>query len=76
MLSLPINVETFRRSFLDGDGTLEIQSDGDVWKNLFQNCLKFEKDPRKVDQVADLKVGVNSTKTLTLDKKATGPKLC
>ncbi len=70
MLSLPISSGTFRRSFLGGDGDLQISSDGDVWKKLVENGLRFEKDPGKVDQVADLKVGVNSAKTLDLGDKA------
>ena len=69
MLSLPINSRTLKRSFLGGDGTIDLQTDGDVWRNLVQNGLKFQKDPGQVDQVADLQVGVDSTKALTIGKQ-------
>jgi hypothetical protein len=66
VLPLPINTNTFRRSFLGGDGTLEIHSDGDVWKDLVTSGGVFTPDPGEVDQVADLKVGVKSTKAVRL----------
>ena len=68
MLSLPVNAGTFKRSFLGGDGELELHSDGDVWKDLFTNKGKFKPDPGTVDQIADLKVGVGASKDVTLGK--------
>ncbi len=69
MLSLPINAETFKRSFLGGDGTLEIQSDGDVWQTLVQKGDTFKPNPGEVDQLVELKVGVGSTRAVTLGKQ-------
>ena len=68
MLSLPVNAGTFKRSFLGGDGQLELHTDGDVWKDLFDNKGRFKADPGKVDQIADLKVGVGASTDVTLGK--------
>jgi hypothetical protein len=68
VLSLPVNAGTFKRSFLGGDGQLELHSDGDVWKDLFENKGKFKADAAKVDQIADLKVGVGASRDVTLGK--------
>ena len=68
MISLPVNASTFKRSFLGGDGQLELHTDGDVWKDLYDNKGKFKPDPGKVDQIADLKVGVGASKDVTLGK--------
>src|SRR5262245_37934955 len=61
MLTLPVTAGTFKKSFLNGDGTLEITSDQDAWKTLFDNSSPFNIN---ADQIANLKIGVNGTKPL------------
>ncbi len=68
MLSLPVDGDTFKRSFLGGNGQLELQTDNDVWKDLVQNRGRFTPNPGEVDQIADLKVGVGATKEITLGR--------
>src|SRR5262249_51633190 len=41
MLIFPINTETFKKSFLSGDGQLELQSDQDIWLTLIATGGKF-----------------------------------
>ena len=67
-MSLPVNASTVNRSFLGGDGQLEQHTAGDVWKDLSDNQGKFKPDPGKVDQIADLKVGVGASKDVTLGR--------
>jgi hypothetical protein len=68
MLILPISSETFKRSFLGGDGQLEISSDQDGWQDLAASNAPFD---RSVDRVADLKVSLGTTKALTLGRADT-----
>src|SRR5262249_53660517 len=41
MLIFPINTETFKKSFLSGDGQIELQSDQDMWLTLIATGGKF-----------------------------------
>jgi hypothetical protein len=41
MLIFPLNTETFKTSFLSGDGQLELQSDQDMWLTLVVTGGKF-----------------------------------
>src|SRR5262249_37205394 len=41
MLIFPINTETFKKSFLSGDGQIELQSDQDIWLTLIATGGKF-----------------------------------
>src|SRR5215470_8381046 len=41
MLIFPINTETFKKSFLSGDGQIELQSDQDMWLSLVATGGKF-----------------------------------
>jgi hypothetical protein len=69
VLALPVNGDTFKRSFLDGSGQLELQTDNDVWKGLFTGGGVFTPTPGDVDQIADLKVGVGASNGVTLGKR-------
>ena len=51
MLIFPINTETFKKSFLSGDGQLELQSDQDMWLTLVATGGKFLPN---IDRVADV----------------------
>src|SRR5262249_12719796 len=62
MLTLPVTAGTFKKSFFNGDGTVELTSDQDAWRSLFENNSPFDK---KADAVANMKIGVNGTKPLT-----------
>src|SRR6266498_1275340 len=41
MLIFPLNTETFKKSFLSGDGQIELQSDQDMWMTLIATGGKF-----------------------------------
>src|SRR5215475_2345559 len=41
MLIFPLNAETFKKSFLSGDGQIELQSDQDMWLTLIATGGKF-----------------------------------
>jgi hypothetical protein len=41
MLIFPLNTETFKKSFLSGDGQIELQSDQDIWLTLIATGGKF-----------------------------------
>src|SRR5262245_11316127 len=41
MLIFPINTETFKKSFLSGDGEIQLQSDQDIWLTLIATGGKF-----------------------------------
>jgi hypothetical protein len=41
MLIFPLNTETFKKSFLSGDGQIELQSDQDTWMTLIATGGKF-----------------------------------
>jgi hypothetical protein len=61
MLSLPVNLSTFKKSFLDGDGSLDIASDKDLWKALYENGKPFSRD---VQDLVDIKLGAATTRPL------------
>lgn len=66
MLGIPLNGSTFKKSFLDGDGSFEISSDKDLWKSLYENGKPFSRD---VQDLVDLKFGAGTTKPLRFGKK-------
>ena len=66
MLSLPLNLGTFKHSFLDGDGSLEISSDKDLWKSLYDNGRPFSRD---VQDLVDVKLGAGTTKPLRFGRQ-------
>jgi hypothetical protein len=68
MLSFPISSGTFKRSFLGGDGQLEVGSDQDAWKVLVASGAPFD---RSVDRVADLKVSLGTENALMLGRAGT-----
>jgi len=41
MLIFPLNTETFKKSFLSGDGQIELHSDQDTWMTLIATGGKF-----------------------------------
>jgi hypothetical protein len=57
MLSIPINRNTFSKSFLDGKGELNLQTDQDTWKTLVENGGKFTPD---VATLAEIKIDVGA----------------
>jgi hypothetical protein len=61
MLSLPINVTTLKKSFIDGDGTFTISTDKEAWQILYDAGKPFSKD---VQDLVDIKFGVGTTKNL------------
>jgi hypothetical protein len=63
MLQLPVSEKTFQRSFLNGDGQVEISSDQDVWRKIVDAGGVF--DPT-IDRVADVKIGVGGTRPVQL----------
>lgn len=65
MLNLPISASTFKRSFLGGDGTLEISSDQDAWLALVDGNKPFNP---KVDSIADVKVSLGTERELGLGR--------
>src|SRR5512138_1414052 len=68
MLNLPVSATTFKKSFLGGDGQIEINTDEDAWRSLYDSKATFNKD---VDRVADVTFGVNATTPLTLGRADT-----
>lgn len=51
MLIFPINTETFKKSFLSGDGQIELQSDQDIWLTLVATGGKFLPN---IDRIANV----------------------
>ncbi|HKQ72525.1 MAG TPA: hypothetical protein VJ810_02280 [Blastocatellia bacterium] len=51
MLIFPINTETFQKSFLSGDGEIELQSDQDIWLTLIANGGKFLPNISRIAEV-------------------------
>ncbi len=51
-----LNSDTFKKSFLSGDGRLVLQSDADIWMTLIATGGRFLPN---IDQVADLKFDFN-----------------
>ncbi len=68
MLNLPVSSNTFKRSFLGGDGQLELGTDQDAWGKLFDSNGTFD---RSVDRVADVKVSLGTSRELTLGRADT-----
>jgi hypothetical protein len=68
MLTFPVSASTFKRSFLGGDGQLEISSDQDGWRALVDSNREFD---RSVDRIADVKFVVNATNPLKLGRPDT-----
>jgi hypothetical protein len=68
MLSLPVSLDTFKRSFLSGDGQLEIHTEKDIWGALVASKAPF---PPSVSTVADLKLQLGTSKALTLGSAGT-----
>ena len=68
MLKFPISSGTFKRSFLGGDGELEVGSDQDAWRALVAGGAPFD---RSVDRVADVKVSLGTEKSLVLGRADT-----
>ena len=68
MLRFPISSGTFKRSFLSGDGQLEVGSDQDAWRELVASGEPFD---RTVDRVADLKVSLGTETALVLGRANT-----
>jgi len=63
---LPINANSFKASFLDGNGSLNIVSDNDAWKTLFDSNGKFTED---TDSLAEIGLGAGTTKPLRFGAK-------
>lgn len=57
MISLPINSTTFSKSFLNGNGSLKIQSDQDIWQTLVSGNKEFTSD---VDSLAEINVDLGA----------------
>src|SRR5678816_1895711 len=68
MLNLPMNLKTFKKSFLEGDGSLELTSDQDVWKAVFDGGKGFD---RTMDQVADARVSIKTGNNIKLGGRET-----
>lgn len=68
MLNLPVSEETFKKSFLGGKGQLQIASDRDAWRELFDGGGPFDKT---VDRIADLRFGVEEAEPLRLGGQGT-----
>ena len=66
MLKLPISASTFKRSFLGGNGSLQISSDQDVWQTLVDANAPFTP---KVDSIADVQVSLGTEKALSLGRE-------
>lgn len=56
---IPINLNTFKKSFLGGDGNFDVTTDGDVWKSLYESGKPFSKD---VDKLAEMNFNIGKTK--------------
>ncbi|MBS1788317.1 MAG: hypothetical protein JST85_11370 [Acidobacteria bacterium] len=62
-----INSDTFKKSFLSGDGQLELQSDQNIWAKLLANDGKFSPD---VDRIADIGFSFNNSQDFKFGSKA------
>lgn len=65
MSFLSISKDTFKGSFLDGAGTLNLATDQDLWTKLIENNLQFH---RGVDRVADVSAKLDADKPFTIGK--------
>ncbi|HWN09306.1 MAG TPA: hypothetical protein VNO50_08615 [Pyrinomonadaceae bacterium] len=68
MLSLPINATTFKKTFFDGNGNLEISTDQDTWKSIYDSGQPFTKDNQKLAQI---KLGMAATKPFQFGQPGT-----
>jgi hypothetical protein len=57
-LTFPNNISTFKKSFLSGDGNIELDNPGRAWESVVTSGGFFTKD---ITNVADLKVTLNTT---------------
>src|SRR5215204_3652402 len=71
---VPINKNTFKKSFLDGNGNFLITTDQDIWKNLYENEKPFSKEVDKLAEInfsvgtdQDFKFGDNSKLALKVE---------
>lgn len=62
-----INSDTFKKSFLSGDGQFELQSDQNIWAKLLANDGKFSPD---VDRIADVSFSFNNNQKFKFGSKA------
>ena len=62
-----INSDTFKKSFLSGDGQFELQSDQNIWAKLLANDGKFSPD---VARIADVSYGFNNAQSFKFGSKA------
>ena len=65
MPDIPINSSSIKNAFLDGDGTLELITLRDAWKDLIDSNKPFDS---KTENLAILKVGTGATKDLQLGR--------
>jgi hypothetical protein len=57
-LLFPNDISTFKRSFLSGDGSLELDNPGKAWESVVRSGGFFTKD---ITNIANLKVTLNTT---------------
>jgi hypothetical protein len=63
---IPINQNSFKKAFLDGDGNFEVVTDQDIWKSLYENNKPFSKD---VDKLAEINFSLGTSKDLKFGDK-------
>jgi hypothetical protein len=57
-LTFPNNIGTFKKSFLSGDGNIELDNPGKAWESVVKSGGFFTKD---ITNIANLKVNLNTT---------------
>lgn len=62
-----LNSDTFKKSFLSGDGQLDLQSDQNIWATLLANDGKFLPT---IDRIADISFGFKDDQKLRFGSKA------
>ncbi len=62
-----INSDTFKKSFLSGDGQLELQSDQNIWATLLANEGKFLPT---IDRIADVSFSFSNNQKFKFGSKA------
>ncbi len=68
MFSIPVSNATFRRSFLDGNGTIEIEPDKDVWGLIARGGGPFTPD---IDRLVDVRFSAGTTRPLAFGRADT-----
>jgi hypothetical protein len=58
-MQFPLNGSTFKKSFLDGDGSIEIRTDNDTWGALYNQDKPF---PSNVQELVNLKFSAGTSK--------------